>query len=48
MASIYKPTYTKPMPPDAAIVTRKGRPHARFRNRNGKLRTEPLTKNGGQ
>ncbi len=30
MASIYKPTYTKPIPPGAEIVTRKGQPHARL------------------
>ena len=46
MASIYKPTYTKPIPPGAEIVTRKGTRYARVRDRRGKLRSEPLTKDG--
>lgn len=46
MASIYKPTYTKPIPPGAEIVTRKGQRYARYRDRRGKLRTELLTKTG--
>ncbi|MCH9034510.1 MAG: hypothetical protein IID42_08400 [Planctomycetes bacterium] len=43
MASVYRPTYTKPVPRDAEIVTRKGKSYARYRDREGKLRTEPLT-----
>ncbi len=46
MASVYKPTYTKPIPPDAEIVTRQGRRHARYRDRRSKLRTELLTADG--
>ena len=46
MASIYKPTYTKPIPPGAEIVTRKEKRYARYRDGRGKLRTELLTKDG--
>lgn len=43
MASIFKRTYTKPLPPEAEIVTLKGEPHARWK-RKGKTMTAPLTK----
>jgi hypothetical protein len=45
MASIFKPTYTKPIPAGAEIVTVKGEPHARWR-RKGKTATAPLTQDG--
>lgn len=46
MASVYKPTYTKPIPTGAEIFTRKGERFARFKNRKGKTITAPLTEDG--
>jgi len=45
MARLRKIPYTKPIPPGAAIVTHKGKPHARFIN-DGKTVLAPLTKKG--
>src|SRR5262249_29611759 len=45
MASVFKPTYTKPIPPAAEIVTIKGKPHARLKRR-GRTLTVPLTDDG--
>jgi len=36
MATIYRKTVTKPMPPNAEVVTRKGQRVAQWRNRRGK------------
>jgi len=43
MASVYRKTATKPLPPNAEIVTRKGEQFARWKNRRGKNRTAPTT-----
>jgi len=47
MASIYRPTYTRDIPPDLVWIERKGRTYARFRDGRGRVRTVPakLTKN---
>jgi integrase len=46
MPRVFKPTYPKPLPADAQIVVHDGRPHARYRNRKGKLALAPLTEDG--
>ena len=46
MARIFKQTYTKSLPDDAEIITRKGRRHARFKDGKGKTVTAPLSKDG--
>jgi hypothetical protein len=46
MARVFKPTYTKPLPPDATITTHNGRPHARFKDRRGRTVLAPLTEDG--
>jgi hypothetical protein len=46
MARIFKPTYPKPIPADAKIVNHDGRPHARFKDRDGRSVMAPLTKDG--
>ena len=46
MAYLRRPPYTKPIPPDAEIVTVKGKPHARFRGDGGRTVTAPLIKKG--
>ncbi len=48
MARIFKQTYTKSLPDDAEIVTRKGRRHARFKDGKGKTVTVPLSKDGAK
>lgn len=40
---LFKPSYTRPVPDDAKIVTRKGKRFARFNDRKGKTVTVPLT-----
>ena len=45
MASLRRKTYERPVPDDAERVTRKGKPHARFRG-DGKLITAPVTADG--
>ncbi len=46
MARLRRPPYTKPMPLGAEIITHKGRPHARFKDDDGRIVTAPLTRNG--
>ena len=46
MANLRRIPYTKPIPADAAIITHKGKPHARFKDRDGKTKLAPLTKDG--
>jgi hypothetical protein len=36
MAHLRRMPYTKPVPAGAEIVTRKGAPHARFKDKKGK------------
>ncbi len=43
MGSLFKKTVTRPLPPDAEIVTRKGERLARWRDGKGKMRTAPVT-----
>jgi hypothetical protein len=45
MARLFRPPYTKPIPAGAAIVTHKGKPHARFLD-DGRAVLAPLTKQG--
>ena len=46
MARLRRMPYTKPLPPDAKIVTHKGKPHARFLGDDGRLALAPLTRKG--
>ena len=46
MARVYKPTYTKPVPPDAEIVVRNGKRFVRIKKRNGRADFAPLTQDG--
>src|SRR5262249_48397217 len=46
MASLFKPTYSKPIPAGAEYVTHKDRPHVRFKDESGKPVLAPLTKKG--
>jgi hypothetical protein len=46
VASLLRPTYTRPIPPGAEVVTHKGKPHARFKGDDGKTVLAPLTKDG--
>jgi len=44
MGAVYRKSYTKPLPPDAQIVTSKGKRIARWRpHGGGRIRTAPLT-----
>jgi integrase len=43
MGSVFKKKYTKPLPSGAESFTRKGQRFARWKDRNGKTRTSPLT-----
>jgi len=43
MASVFRKTYTKPLPGGAEIFTRKGEQIARWKDGKGKTRTAPLT-----
>lgn len=43
MGSVFKKSYTKPMPPRAEIIVRKGQRLARWRDSQGKVQTAPLT-----
>jgi len=36
MASLFRPSYSAPIPAGAAIVAHKGKPHARFKDPAGK------------
>jgi integrase len=43
MGTVYRKTFTKPLPGGAEIITRQGVRYARWRAAKGKLRTAPLT-----
>ena len=43
MGSVFKKTVTRPLPPDAEIIERKGVRLARYRDARGKAKTTPLT-----
>ncbi len=43
MGTVYRETYTKPLPPDAELFTRKGERFARFKDAKGRSRTEAVT-----
>jgi hypothetical protein len=43
MASVFKPTVTKPLPTGAELFTRKGEQFARWKDAKGRTRTEPVT-----
>lgn len=44
MGTVFKKTFTKPVPPGAETVVRKGQRFAKWTDRKGKTRTAPLTK----
>ena len=48
MGAVYRETYTKPLPAEAELFTRKGEQFARWRDHRGKRRTAPVAagKNG--
>ena len=46
MASLFKPTVTRPVPPDAEIVTHKGQPHVWMKDQRGRDVLYPLTADG--
>ncbi len=43
MGSLRRKTFTKPLPDGAELLTRKGETFARWRDRNGKTKTAPVT-----
>ncbi len=43
MGSVFKKSYTKALPPNAEIITRKGERFARWKDQKGKTQTKPLT-----
>ena len=43
MGTVYRKTYTKPLPADVELLTRKGERLARWKDTKGKTRTAPLT-----
>jgi len=43
MGTVYKKTFTKPLPPKAQIIVRKGERFAQWKDSKGKTRTVPLT-----
>lgn len=43
MGTVYRKTFTKPLPADAELFTRKGERFARWKDSKGKPRTAPLT-----
>jgi integrase len=43
VGTVFKKTVTRPLPPEAEIVVRKGESLARWKDRRGKTRTAPLT-----
>ncbi|MBI3735295.1 tyrosine-type recombinase/integrase, partial [Candidatus Sumerlaeota bacterium] len=43
MATVFKKTFTKPLPANAEITTRRGERIARWKDGKGKLRTAPVT-----
>jgi integrase len=46
MASIQRPTYPRPIPPDATHLTHKGKPAVRFKTEDGDTVIAPLTRDG--
>ena len=46
MGTVYKETFTKPLPARARIIVRKGRRLAEWKDAKGKTRTAPLTAAG--
>src|SRR5262245_56622146 len=46
MAFVYRKQFTKSLPIGAVVVTKAGRPHARWKDRHGKARIAPLTEDG--
>jgi hypothetical protein len=43
MGSVYRETYTKPLPEGAEILTRDGQRHARWTDRRGRKRVAKVT-----
>jgi integrase len=43
VGTVFRKTFTKPLPPGAEVFTRKGERFARWKDRRGKSRTAPLT-----
>lgn len=43
MGSVYRKSFTKPLPTDAELIVRQGVDQARWRDAKGKTRTAPLT-----
>jgi hypothetical protein len=43
VGSVFKKTYTKPLPAGAELLTRKGQRFARWKDKKGRTRTAPLT-----
>jgi hypothetical protein len=43
VGTVFKKTVTRPLPPGAEIIVRKGERLARWKDRRGKTRTAPLT-----
>src|SRR5208282_5503392 len=46
MGTVYKETFTKPLPAGAKIIVRKGQRLAQWQDAKGKTRTAPLTAAG--
>ena len=46
MGTVYKETFTKPLPAGAKIIVRKGQRLAEWKDAKGKTRTAPLTAAG--
>jgi hypothetical protein len=42
MGTVYKETFTKPLPPGARIIVRKGRRLAEWKPAQGQMRAAPL------
>ena len=47
MGTVYKETFTKPLPAGAKIIVRKGQRLAEWKDAKGKTRTAPLTAGRG-
>src|SRR5262245_44308013 len=43
MGTVYKETYTKPIPPNAELIARKGERFARWKDAKGRTRTAKVT-----
>lgn len=46
MANLFKKKSTRPIPPDAEVFDRRGKPCARWRGRDNKVRTAPVVSEG--